>query len=69
VDWNKLRNELEALTAIRVCRPYVDPRRQPVTCQLHGFYDVSTSAHAAVVYLRFFYNDEKVEVKFVTSKT
>ena len=69
VDWNKLGSELEALTGICVCTQYIDPSRQPVTCQLHGFCDASTHAYAAIVYLRFFYTDGTVEVKFFASKT
>jgi hypothetical protein len=42
---------------------------QLLKIQLHGFSDASKRAYAAVVYMKFVYEDGQIEVRLISSKT
>lgn len=65
--WIKYRNDLAALETIQIPR-YIGYTKQ-TSVQLHGFSDASLGAYSAVVYFRVLYEDGRVNVKIVASKT
>ena len=67
--FNSFVSDLQHLSNVRIPRCYFDVRSKPTNIQLHGFSDASQQAFAAVVYLRSTYEDGRVAVKFVASKT
>ena len=67
--WNSFLSELEALNKVRIPRCYFNANSKPNSIQLHGFSDASKQAYAAVVYIRSSYNDGRVSVRLLCSKT
>ena len=62
-----LISELQDLQCISFPRCYFKDR-EIVSIQLHGFSDASENAFASAIYLRTEYEDNEVEIKFVSSK-
>ena len=58
---------MKFLNEIRIPRCYF--RSTPVEVQVHGFSDASNSAYAAVLYLRSVYDDGRILVRLVASKS
>jgi hypothetical protein len=67
--FNSFVSDLQHLSNVRIRRCYFDVGSKPTNIQLHGFSDASQQAFVAVVYLRSTYEDGRVAVKFVASKT
>ncbi|XP_078374406.1 uncharacterized protein LOC144657946 [Oculina patagonica] len=67
--WNLFLSELESLNKIRIPRYYFIANAKPNSIELHGFSDASKQAYAAVVYLRSSYDDGRVAVRLLCSKT
>ena len=67
LTWNKLLEELKWLSNVRIPRCYFQSSR--VEIELHGFSDASNRAYAAVVYMRSLYQDGRVDVRLVASKS
>ena len=67
LTWNKLLEELKWLSNVRIPRCYF--QSNPVEIELHGFSDASNRAYAAVVYMRSLYQDGRVDVRLVASKS
>ena len=68
-QWKLILAELGTLSSISIDRCYFASHATTVTLQLHGFYDASVEAYAAVVYLRVTYSDDSVATKILASKT
>jgi hypothetical protein len=66
---NSFVSDLQHLSNVRIPICYFDVRSKPKNIQLHELSDASQQAFAAVVYLRSTYEDGRVAVKFVASKT
>ena len=67
--WTSTIKELESLNTVRIPRCYFDQALHPIETQLHAFSDASDKAYAAVIYTRTTYENGKVQVRFVASKT
>lgn len=67
--WKSFLAELESLNKVKIPRCYFVSNLSPISIQLHGFSDASKQAYAAVVYLRSCYDDGRVVVSLVCSKT
>ncbi len=67
--WTSTIKELESLNTVRIPRCYFDQALHPIETQLHAFSDASNKAYAAVIYTRTTYENGKVQVRFVASKT
>lgn len=68
--WQSTLLELESLSQLRIPRCYfAETELKPSSIQLHGFSDASQRAYAAAVYLRPEYEDGRVQVELVASKT
>ena len=70
--WKSFINDLKALAKIRVPRCYTNyspAQSDVVSYQIHGFWDASERAYAAVVYLRTEFSNGETQVNIVTSKT
>ena len=67
--FNSFVTDLQHLSNVRVPTCYFDVSSKPKNIQLHGFSDASQQAFAAVVYLRWIYEDGHIAVKLVASKT
>ena len=65
--WKSFLRELKFIDCYCIPRCYFS--QQPLTIQIHGFSDASERAYAAVVYIRSTYNDGRVEIKLVASKS
>lgn len=61
--------ELGTLSNFRIDICYFTMQAMPIDLQLHGFYDVSVDAYAAVVYLQVSYSDNSVTSRILASKT
>ena len=58
------------LSQVQIPRCYFGEKElEPSTIQLHGFSDASRQAYAAAVYLRSEWDDGRVQVELVASKT
>jgi hypothetical protein len=68
-QWNALISELEFLKTVRVPRCYYLSNQNRLTTQIHGFSDASERAIGAVVYTRTVYENSRVDVKLMASKT
>ena len=66
--WNMVSSQLHLLLEITVPRCYFDLSHNPTEVQVHGFYDASERAYAAVLYIRCTYNADHIETRLVTSK-
>ena len=67
LTWNTLLEELKYLYNVRIPRCYF--RSSPIEIELHGFSDASNRAYAAVIYMRSLYQDGRVDVRLVASKS
>lgn len=65
--WRSLLDDLKCLTKVRIPRCYF--QSSPVETQIHGFSDASDRAYAAVLYLRSVYEDGRIQVSLVASKS
>ena len=65
--WKLLLDEIKCLSSVRIPRCYF--QSSPTQIEIHGFSDASHSAYAAVVYMRSLYQDGRVEVRLVASKS
>ena len=65
--WKSILDELKTLDSNRIPRCYFTFK--PVDVQLHGFSDASEKAYATVVYIRSRYEDGRIDVKLVASKS
>ena len=68
-QWDTLISELEFLKTVRVPRCIYWPKLNRLFTQLHGFSDASERATGAVVYARTVYEDDRIDVKMIASKT
>ena len=68
-QWNALISELEYLKTVRVPRCYYLSNQNRLITQIHGFSDASERAIGAVVYTRTVYENSRVDVKLMVSKT
>ena len=58
------------MSQVKIPRCYFGEKElEPSTIQLHGFSDASRQAYAAAVYLRSEWDDGRVQVELVASKT
>ena len=68
--WNSLICQLQTLNSVSIPRCYFDHKSGNLSSvELHCFSDASEKAYAAVVYLRSTYEDGRIEVNLVASKT
>ena len=68
--WNLLISDLDTLNSVRIPRCYFDSKpSQLKSAELHCFSDASERAYAAVVYIRSVYEDGRVDVNLIASKT
>ena len=67
LTWNTLLEELKCLYNVRIPRCYF--LSSPIEIELHGFSDASNRANAAVIYMRSLYQDGRVDVRLVASKS
>ena len=67
--WTSFLSELESLNKVRIPRCYFITTSKPNSVQLHGFSDASKQAYTAVAYLRSYYNNGRVAVRLLCSKT
>lgn len=68
--WNSLICQLQTLNSVSIPRCYFDDRSCNLrSVELHCFSDASEKAYAAVVYLRSIYEDGRIDVNLVASKT
>lgn len=67
--WTSFLSELESLNKVRIPRCYFITTSKPNSVRLHGFSDASKQAYAAVVYLQSSYDDGRVAVRLLCSKT
>ncbi|XP_022778398.1 uncharacterized protein LOC111319952, partial [Stylophora pistillata] len=67
ITWNTLLEELKCLSNVRIPRCYFQSRS--VEIELRGFSDASHCAYAAVIFMRSLYQDERVDVRLVASKS
>ena len=65
--WNDMLEELKYIRSVSIPRCYFESR--PVEIQLHAFSDASERAYAAVVYLHSSYEDGRIVVRLVSSKS
>ena len=68
-QWDSLISELEFLKTVRVPRCIYWPKLNRLFTQLHGFSDASERAIGAVVYARAVYEDDRIDIKMIASKT
>ena len=69
LKWNSFLSELESLNQVKIPRCYFLPNSKRNSIQLHGFCDASKQAYAAAVYLRSSYDDGRVTVRLLCSKS
>lgn len=68
--WNSLICQLQTLNSVSIPRCYFhDKSGNLSSVELHCFSEASEKAYAAVVYLRSTYEDGRIEVNLVASKT
>ena len=68
--WNTLIAGLETLNHVHIPRCYFDNKSSKLkSAELHCFSDASEKAYPANVYLRSTYDDERVDVNLIVSKT
>ena len=68
--WKSLILELQTLNSVCIPRCYFDYTSGNLkSAELHCFSDASEKAYAASIYVRFFYEDGRIDVKWVVSKT
>jgi hypothetical protein len=65
--WKLLLDEIKCLSSVRIPRCYF--QSSPTQIEIHGFSDASHSAYTAVVYMRSLFQDGRVEVRLVASKS
>ena len=65
--WNVMLEELKIISSVRIPRCHFSSH--PVNTQLHAFSDASELAFAAAIYMRSEYDNGKIDVKLVASKT
>jgi len=68
-QWKKILSDMQSLYHIEVPRYYHGLSDKPVSIELHGFSDASISAYAAVLYIRTCFENGRVEVSIIASKT
>ena len=67
--WNSLILELQTVSSACIPRCYVSNSSNIKSSELHCFSDASERAYAAVIYLRSIYEDGRVDVNLIASKT
>jgi len=68
--WNTLIAGLEILNHVRIPRCYFENKSSKLkSAELHCFSDASEKAYAAAVNVRSTYDDERVDVNLIVSKT
>jgi len=65
--WKSLLDEIRCFETMRIPRCYFVA--MPADVQIHAFGDASEHAYAAVVYLRSCYEDGRIHVRLVASKS
>ena len=68
-QWMEILNDLVSLTEAKVPRCYIQFIEESRYHEIHGFWDASDKAYAAVVYLRTKYTNGNVDVRLVAAKT
>ena len=67
--WKDFVSGLIQLNGVSVPRCYFTSTSTPIDIQIHAFSDASKKAYATAVYLRSEYEDGRVEVRLLSSKT
>ena len=67
--WKDFVSGLIQLTGVSVPRCYFTSTSTPIDIQIHALGDASKKAYATAVYLRSEYEDDRVEVRLLSSKT
>lgn len=69
-EWNSLIGELQTLSSVCIPRCYFDNTSGNLkSAELPCFSDASEKAYAASIYLRSIYDDGRIDVNLVASKT
>ena len=66
--WNMMSSQLQLLSKVKVTRCYYDLNHIPNEVKVHGFYDTSEWAYAAVLYILCIYDANHVDTRLVTFK-
>ena len=67
--WKDIVSRLIQLNGVNVPRCYFTSTSTPIWIQIHAFSNASKKAYATAVYLRSEYEDGRVEVRLLSSKT